>query len=75
MTTVKKKTLIGNTKNGQSRDGSVGIATVYGLDGRMIGIRFPAVAVNFFLRRCVEADSGAHPASYSMVTGGSFPEE
>jgi hypothetical protein len=45
----------------------------YGLNDRMNGIRFPAGAGNFFLRRHVQNGSGAHPASYPMGTGGSFP--
>jgi len=51
-----------------SRDSSVGIATGYGLDDRMIG------SWDFFLRHRVQTDSGAHPASYPMSIGGSFPE-
>jgi hypothetical protein len=48
-----------------------GIATGYGLQGWMIGVRFPAGAENSSLRRHVQTDSGAQPASYQM---GSFPE-
>jgi hypothetical protein len=40
-----------------SRDSAVGIATAYGLDDR----------------RFVQTGSGAHPASYLVGTGGSFP--
>jgi hypothetical protein len=36
-------------KDGVSRDSSVGIATDYGLDHRMIGVRLPAEAWNFSL--------------------------
>jgi len=50
-----------------SRDSSVGIATGYGLDDRMIG------SWDFFLRHRVQTDSGAHPASYPMSIGGAFP--
>jgi hypothetical protein len=57
----------------ESRDSSVGIATDYGLDDRMIGVRFPAYARNFFLRHRVQTCSGAHPASYPMGIGSSFP--
>jgi hypothetical protein len=56
-----------------SRDSSVGIAAGYGLDDRMIGVRFPAGAGNFSLHHCVQIGSGAHPASYPMGTRGSFP--
>jgi hypothetical protein len=50
-----------------------GIATGYGLDDRMIGVRFPAEVGNFSLRHRVQNGSGAHPASYPMDTRGSFP--
>jgi hypothetical protein len=56
-----------------SGDNSVGIATGYGLDDRMIGVRFPAEAKNFFLRQRLHTGSGAHPVSYPMGTVGSFP--
>jgi hypothetical protein len=55
------------------QDSSVGIVTDYGLDDRMIGVRFPAVAGKFSLRHRVQTGSGTHPASYPMGTGGSFP--
>jgi hypothetical protein len=54
----------------RSRDSSVGIATDYGLDFRMSGVRFPAAAGNFSLWDRVQAGSGAHPASYPMGAGG-----
>jgi hypothetical protein len=57
----------------KSRDSSVGIETGYGLDDLMIGVRFPAGEGNFSLRHRVQTGSGAHPASYPMGTGGSFP--
>jgi hypothetical protein len=38
----------------ESRDSSVGIATGYGLDNRMIGVQFPTVARNFSLRHYVQ---------------------
>jgi hypothetical protein len=53
----------------ESRDSSVGIATGYGLNAR---VRFPAVK-DFSLLHSIQTDSGAHPASYPMGTGGSFP--
>jgi hypothetical protein len=56
-----------------SRDRSVGIATGYGLDDRMIGVRFPAGSGSFSFRRRVQTVSGAHPASYPMGTRSSFP--
>jgi hypothetical protein len=55
------------------RISSVGIALGYGLDGRGFRVRFPAGAWNFSLHHLVQTDSGAHPASYPMGTGGSFP--
>jgi hypothetical protein len=52
-----------------SRDSSIGITTGYGLEDRMIGVRFPAGAGNFFLRHRVQTRSGAHPASYPVDKG------
>jgi hypothetical protein len=46
---------------------SVGIAT-----GWKALVQFPA-GQDFYLLLSVQADSGAHPASYSMRTKGSFP--
>jgi hypothetical protein len=54
-------------------DGSVGIALGYGLDDGVSRFRFPAGAGNFSLHNRVQNGSGAHPASYPMDTGGSFP--
>jgi hypothetical protein len=51
-----------------SRDSSVGIATGYGLDGQGL---IPGRDVS--LLHSVQTGSGAHPASYPMGTGGSFP--
>jgi hypothetical protein len=55
------------------RDSSLGTATDYWLDDRMIGVGIPAEAGNFSLRRCVQTGSGPHPDFYPMGTGGSFP--
>jgi hypothetical protein len=49
------------------------MVTGYGLDDRMIGVRFPVGAGNFSLRHNVQTGSGAYPASYPMGTGGPFP--
>jgi hypothetical protein len=43
---------------------------VYGLDG---WVRFPAGARDFSLLYSVQTGHEAHPASYPMGTGGSFP--
>jgi hypothetical protein len=51
----------------ESRDSSIGIATVYGLDDRGVGFRVPVGAKIF---SCVQTGSGGLPASYPMVTGG-----
>jgi len=51
----------------------VDLATGYGLDGRMIGVRITAEAGNFSVRHHVQTGSGADPASYPMGTGGSLP--
>jgi hypothetical protein len=56
----------------KSSDSSVGIALGYGLDDWGSKVRFPAGAGNFSLHRCVQNGSEAHPASYTMGTGGSF---
>jgi hypothetical protein len=56
-----------------SRGSSVGIATGYGLDDPMIGVRFPTGAGNFSLLHQVQTSSGAHPDSYPMGRGCSFP--
>jgi hypothetical protein len=56
-----------------SRDGSVGIALGYGLDGRGSRDGFPEGAGNFFLHHHVQNGSGAHQASYPRGTRGSFP--
>jgi hypothetical protein len=45
----------------------------YGLDDRLIGVRSSAEARDFFSILCVQTGSGAHPASYTMGTGGPFP--
>jgi hypothetical protein len=46
-----------------------------GLDDRAIGVRSPAGTKGFSSNLCVQTGSGAHPASYTMGTGGGpFPE-
>jgi len=56
-----------NSKKQGDRDNSVGIATLYGLDGPGIESRW---GLRFFA--LVQTGPGAHPASYTMGTG-SFP--
>jgi hypothetical protein len=53
---------------------SLGKATGYGPDDQVIGVRFPAWDVNFFLRHHVQPGSGTHPKSYAMNNGESFRE-
>jgi len=36
-------------------------------------VRFPAIGIDFFLLQNVQVESLAHPPSYSMNTGVSFP--
>jgi hypothetical protein len=55
------------------RGSSVSIVSDYGLDDRAIGFRSPAGAKNFSFNLCVQTGSGAHPASCTMGTGGTFP--
>jgi hypothetical protein len=50
------------------------IVSDYGLDDRAIEVRSPSGAEDFSSSPCVQTGSGAHPASYPMGTGGSFPE-
>jgi hypothetical protein len=57
----------------ESRDSSVGIATGYGLDDRGVGVPSPGGGKNFHFSMSFRPFSGAHPASYPMGTGGSFP--
>jgi hypothetical protein len=57
----------------KSFDSSVGIALGYGLDDQGSRVRLPAGAGNFSLHHRVQNGSGAHPASYPMGAGGSFP--
>jgi hypothetical protein len=45
----------------------------YGLDDRAIEVRSPTVAEDLSSSPCVQTGSGAHPASYPMGTGDSFP--
>jgi hypothetical protein len=55
-----------------SRDSSVGIALGYGVDERGSRDRFSVAAGNFSLHHRVQNGFGAHQASYSMGTRGSF---
>jgi hypothetical protein len=55
-----------------SRDGTVGIATGYGLDDRGKEVRFPEEAGDFSLLHHVQTSTGAQPASYLMGTWGSI---
>jgi hypothetical protein len=56
-----------------SRGSSVSIVSGYGLDDRVIDVRSLAGAEDFSSSLCVQTGSGAHPASYTMGTGGPFP--
>jgi hypothetical protein len=55
------------------RDSSVGTATNYGLDDRMIGVRIPVGDRNFSLHHSVRTGSGIHSASYPVGIRGYFP--
>jgi hypothetical protein len=52
---------------------SVSIVSGYGLDDRVIEVRSPAGAEDFSSSLCVQTDSGAHPASYTIGARGPFP--
>jgi hypothetical protein len=56
----------------QPSDVGAGTTTGYGLDGQGDGVRAPVVA-KFFSLHVVHTGYGAHPASYLIGTGGSFP--
>jgi hypothetical protein len=43
------------------------------LQENTFGFRFPTEAEDFSFNLCVQTGSGAHPVSYTMDTGGSFP--
>jgi hypothetical protein len=45
----------------------------YGLDDQAIEDRSPAGAKDFSSSLCVQTGSGAHPATCTMGTGGTFP--
>jgi hypothetical protein len=53
----------------RSRGSPVGIATGYGLDDRGVGVPSPGRIKNFLY--VDQTGSGAHPASYTVGTGGS----
>jgi hypothetical protein len=53
-----------------SRGSSVSVATDYELDDRR---SIPEEAEDFSSSLCVQTGSGAHPASCTMCTGGTFP--
>jgi hypothetical protein len=53
----------------KSRDSSVGIVLGYGLNDRGSRVQFPTGAGNSSLYHRIQNGSGAHPASYTMVTG------
>jgi hypothetical protein len=57
----------------RSQGSSVNIVSGYGLDDRVIEVRSPAEARNFFYSLCVQTSSGARPASCTVSTGGPFP--
>jgi hypothetical protein len=56
-----------------SRVSSGSIVSGYGLDDQAIQVRSPVEAKDFSSNLCVQTGSGAHPASYTMGTGGPFP--
>jgi hypothetical protein len=49
------------------------IVSDYGLDDRVIGVRFPAGAKDFPTILCVQTGSEDHPASCTMGTGVLYP--
>jgi hypothetical protein len=61
------------TADQRSRGSSVSIVSDCGLDDRAIEVRSPTGAEDFSSSPCDQTGSGAHPASYTMGTGGPFP--
>jgi hypothetical protein len=61
--------LDGMQKKFRSRNSSVGIATGYGLDGR---VHFPSGTRDFSLLHSVQTGSEAHPFSYPIKIGSPF---
>jgi hypothetical protein len=59
-------------RHSRSRVSSDSIVSDYGLDDRAIEVRSPAGAKDFYCSLCVQICSGAHPASFTMGTGGPF---
>jgi hypothetical protein len=70
---VVKLVTFNNYLDSKSRGSSGSIVSDYGLDDRAIEIRSPTGAGDFSSSPCIQTGSGAHPASYPMGTGGSFP--
>jgi hypothetical protein len=62
-----------NTRTQGIRDSVVGIPTGCGLDDRGVGVRVP-VGSRIFTCPIIQIGFGVHPTSYTMGTGGSFPE-
>jgi hypothetical protein len=56
-----------------SRVSSGSIVSDYGLDDWAIEVQSSAGAKDFSSILCVQTGAGAHPASYTMGTGGPFP--
>jgi hypothetical protein len=65
-------TLISLVGNKRSRGSSGSIVSDYGLDDWAIEVQ-PPTGADFSSSPCIQTGSGAHPASYPMGTGGSFP--
>jgi hypothetical protein len=57
----------------RSRSSSVSIVSDYGLDDRVIRVRFPAGAKDFSSNLCVQTGSEDHPYTCIMGTGSPFP--
>jgi hypothetical protein len=57
----------------RSRGSSGSIVSDYWLDDRAIGVRSSAGAKDFSSNLCIQTGSEAHPASFTVSTGGPFP--
>jgi hypothetical protein len=61
------------TTDFRKQGSSVSIVSDYRLDEQAIKVQSVAEAKDFSSNLCVQAASGAHPASYPMGPGGPFP--
>jgi hypothetical protein len=67
--------LLITVRNCDEPGSSVSIVSDYGLYDWVIEVRSPAVAKGFSCSLCIQTGYGAHQASSTEGTGGSFPRD